>query len=301
MDRVSSFGNFNTLIDYGIRLQADVAQAQIRAASGQKTDSYSEISDSTRLVLELEQDLALSSQYVENANLVQPRVDSLYSSLSGISDVLSSFRATLASGFGGDQSSISGISAAAQSAQDQMNTLLNTNVAGSYIYGGSVTDRPPVDLDPATYPTQTYPSSTSTAYYQGDGEILSFTADTDIQIKYGITADEPAFEQAIRAMNMVANMASYDAATLEEAYDLIDGAIDEVAEMQARTSAKATAIEYAMDMHTEYELFAETLLSDLTEVDAAEATAEMQLLQTQLQASYSALSSSMKLSLMDYL
>ena len=299
MERVASFQNFQNLIDFGSRLQADVAQQSVRMATGKVSDDYSDISATTRLVLDLERDLALSSQYADNAALVQPYVDSMYSSLSTMTDTLSSFRATLASGMGGDINEISNIASAAQSALDEMTTLLNTEVAGVYIFGGSVTDRPPVDM--TAYTTATYPSTASTDYYQGNDHINSFIADTDYEISYGITADDDAFEQAIRAMNMVANMTTYDSDALQEAYGLISNAIDGTAELLARTSIKASAIEDVVDVHTEYELFAETLISDLTDADAAEATAEMQALQTQLEASYTALSKSLNMSIMDYL
>ncbi|RED44808.1 flagellin [Aestuariispira insulae] len=299
MQRVSSFGNFQTLIDHSVKLQADVAQQQIRAGSGKKTDKYSEIADSTKLVLDLQQDLALSTQYAENANQVMPQLDTMYSSLTQAADILSSFRATLASGFNGDPNSISGIAVTAQAAQEKMVALLNANVAGNYVFGGTVTDRAPVDM--SAYPVQTYPSSANTSYYGGNDKILSFTADTDYDVSYGITADNEAFEQALRAMNMIANLGTYDQNALQEAYDLTSNAIDANAELLAKTSANATSIDEALDMHTEYELFVETLLSDLTDVDAAEATAEMQALQTQLQASYTALSKSLSMSIMDYL
>ena len=116
-----------------------------------------------------------------------------------------------------------------------------------------------------------------------------------------MTADNAAFEQAMRALNLVANNSPLSTDTLNEALELASNAVDAVGVVQSGISNAASSIERASAFQTEYQSFAETLGSSLTSVDVAAVTAQLSTYQAQLTASYAAIAKVQSLNLASYL
>jgi len=139
--------------------------------------------------------------------------------MTSVSNLLNGFRCTLTAADSGSTDATA-IQQNAQQMLQEMGSLLNTQYAGSYLFGGGQTTNPPVDVSNASYPAMTLPSTASTSYYKGDDEIMSVrVSDTDT-VSYGVTADNPAFEQALRALNLVANNSPLSSDALNEAMSL---------------------------------------------------------------------------------
>ena len=123
----------------------------------------------------------------------------------------------------------------------------------------------------------------------------------DNTVTYGVTADNSAFEQAMRALNLAANNSPLSSATLTEALDLATSAVNATAEVQAQLGVASSSIETASAAQTSYQSFAKTLGGDLTNVDVAAVTAQLSTYQAQLTASYAAISKLQSLNLASYL
>ena len=143
--------------------------------------------------------------------------------------------------------------------------------------------------------------SSDTSYYQGNGDVASVRVSDERTIQYGITADNPAFEKAIRALNIVANASTLDADTLDEATSLSLDALDGVLGEQGKLSVDSASMERAISAQTEYQDFATSLGTDLNSVDVAALTAQMSAYETQLEASYAAIAKISNLNLFNYL
>jgi flagellar hook-associated protein 3 FlgL len=182
-----------------------------------------------------------------------------------------------------------------------MSSLLNTQYDGSYLFGGARTDAAPVDVSSAAYAAATSPSTADTSYYQGDSAIASVRVSDSQTVAYGVTADNTAFEQVMRAMNLVANNSPLSTNTLNEALGLATSSVDALGVVQTRISNASASIEKASASQTEYQSYAQTLGSSLTGVDVAAVTASLATYQAQLTASYSAIAKVQSLSLASYL
>ena len=108
-------------------------------------------------------------------------------------------------------------------------------------------------------------------------------------------------EQALRAMNLVANNSPLSTTTLNEALNLATSAVDAVGVVQSRISNASSSIERASSFQADYQSFAKTLGSDLTSVDVAAVTAQLSTYQAQLTASYSAIAKIQSMNLASYL
>ncbi len=139
---------------------------------------------------------------------------------------------------------------------EQMASLLNTQYNGGYLFGGSATKTAPVDISSATYAAASSPSTADTNYYQGDSQLGAVRVSDNQTVSYGVTADNTAFEQIMRAMNLVASNSPLSTDTLNEALDLAVDSIDKLGVVQTRISNASASIERASAYQTEYQSYA---------------------------------------------
>jgi flagellar hook-associated protein 3 FlgL len=127
-------------------------------------------------------------------------------------------------------------------------------------------------------------------------------ADETFETTYGITADEPAFEELLRALSYMSYAgANLDGTVLEEAYTMMKSAVDGLSDIRGRIGASSKVLESAKSGHEDYLTYATNLVSTLEDVDVAEATTRLAMDEVQLQASYLSLSRISQLSLLSYL
>ena len=113
------------------------------------------------------------------------------------------------------------------------------------MFSGARTTSAPVDIGSVTYAAATSPSTADTSYYQGDDEAASVRVSDSQTASYGVTANNTAFEQALRAMNLVANNSPLSTDTLNEALDLAASAVDAVEVVQGKISNASSSVERA--------------------------------------------------------
>ncbi|HIP78175.1 MAG TPA: hypothetical protein EYH07_06905, partial [Kiloniellaceae bacterium] len=174
-----------------------------------------------------------------------------------------------------------------------------------YLFAGSQTDSPAVDLTDVAYTPQAGLPGVFTAdfdYYQGDTLGLTVRTDETFETTYGITADEPAFEEMLRALSYMDYAgANTDVAVLTQAYTMMKSAVDGLSDIRGRIGASSKVLESASSGHDDYLTYATNLVSTLEDVDVAEATTRLAQDEVQLQGSYLAISRISDLSLLNYL
>jgi flagellar hook-associated protein 3 FlgL len=297
--RVATFATSQRLLATTMRIQSKVSDMEMQQASGSVSTTYGGLGSSTKQVLDLESALAQSKSYSSAASEATNRVQVMYSTLSGITDLMTSFRSTLTSMMSSDadSTSLAGLSTTASGDMNELASLLNTNYEGRYLFAGNSTERAPVDLTGYTADA----STASASYYTGDGGIAAVEVTRGQSVSYGITADNSAFEQAFRAMGAIAANSSPSTDELQSAYDLISSALDDASGVQAELSGKASAISRASDQQSDYQSQMTTAISSLKDADVTTIAVQLSTYQTQLEASYSAIAKMQSLSLSNYL
>ena len=297
--RVATFGISEQMIAAALRTQSAMASQQIQEASGQVSSDFAGYGSSTQQILNLQVSVSRSQSYVDAATAAGNKVEVMYSTVNSVADLLTQFRSLLTGASSASSTDATSVTQSAQDMLEQMASLLNTQYSGSYLFAGGRTTTAPVDLDSATNANS--PSSPDSSYYQGDGEIASVRVSDSHSVSYGVTADNTAFEQALRAMNLVAKNSPLSADTLTEALTLATSAVDAVGVLQSGISNSAASIERASTLQADYQSFAETLGTSLTGVDVAAVTASLSTYQAQLTASYAAIAKVQSLQLASYL
>lgn len=303
MNRISTYGQLNATLTSVLRQQSDMAVAQAQSATGLKSATYQGLGADSARALNLEAQLARSLQYVAQGEVVTSRIETMYGAMTNMIDTLGSYQTLLSTAMSGDSAEIAGLNYQSQTLLDTFVDSANARLAGRYLFSGDMTDAVPVHVSDPPYAPQTYPSTASTSYYQGDSAIATFQASDGKTITYGVTANEAGFEEAIRALSLGANASEdpVDQDALTEAYDLVNAALDALLVTQTKLSAAASALEWEMDVQTDVQVRLEAMVSTVKEMDVAEALTRMEALQTQLEASYAAISRINEMNLFDYL
>jgi flagellar hook-associated protein 3 FlgL len=301
ISRVATFANNDQMINAALRTQSTMANQQLQEASGQVSPDFGGLGSTSQQVIDLQISVTRSQSYIDAATGTDSKVQVMYSTMTSVTDLLTQLRSLLTGASNSATTDPASVTQSAQQMMQEMSSLLNTQYSGQYLFGGSRTTTPPVDISSSAYPAMTSPSAASTSYYQGDDQAASVRVSDTETVSYGVTADNPAFEQAMRALNLVANNSPLSTSTLDEALNLATSAVGASAEIQAHLGLASSSIQTASATQSDYQSFAKTLGSNLTGVDVAAVTAQLSTYQAQLSASYSAIAKIQSLNLASYL
>lgn len=292
--RVATFASSQSLLQAAMRIQVKEAEATTQQASGQVSDDYGGLGSKAGTVVSLQASVTRSKAYEEAANTASNRVETMYNAVGSILDDLSDLKATLAS----STASSNTLQESAKSTLESVVSLLNTQLDGRYLFGGSAVDTKPVDIDSIEGSTAT--SQDQLDYYQGDDQSTSVRVSSSRVISYGVTANDDSFRQALWAISTVAN-GSTDSASVTNAIDLLTSSISDIAGVQTKLSLDASDLNSAVSSQEDYQSDAADMISNLSEVDITTVAANMSNYQAQLEAAYAAIGKIANLSLASYL
>jgi flagellar hook-associated protein 3 FlgL len=287
--RVATFALSDQMVTGALRTEATMANLQAQEASGLKSQFLADYGADTQQIVNLQVSVTRSQSFVDASTLADNKVQVMYSAVGTMTDLITTLRTQLSAASTGSSTTTASAISSAQQMLQQMASLMNSQYNGEFVFGGARTATAPADL--TTFATGAGSLTTpDTSYYQGDGEIASVRVAADQTVSYGVTADNPAFEQIMRVLKFVANSTTLTSTDITSALDLASNALDATATVQAKLSNSAAQMESAKSLQTQYQNFAQALGGDLTGVDVAAVTAQLATYQSQLTASFSAIS-----------
>jgi flagellar hook-associated protein 3 FlgL len=299
--RVATFNLQSNLLDASMRIQSRMAEKEIQSASGLQSETYAGLDAATTTrVLNLQSALSSSETLSNSLSVAGDRVETMYAAIGDMIDQLANLRSVL-SASSTSTGSEDELNSTANGMLGDLEQLLNTKYDGRYLFSGSATTSAAVDL--STLATPTIPSTADSSYYQGTDDLASVRLSSNQSLEYGVTANDQAIEEAIRAVKIAATMTTspVDANALTEAYDIATSALEGLTALQATLSINANRIEDAEYREESLQSTLTSTITDLTKVDVAAVTVELKSYEAQLQASFSALATIFDTSLADYL
>lgn len=295
--RISTYGQHQTLVQNMTSLQGRVAEAQIKQASGLNSSSLSGLEGQAKTLLNLEGELTRSAGYIANGDAAIARLNSSYAAMQSVNNIATQVRGLTISYT--NATDLTGLQAQAQGMLEDLASTLNQPYAGQYLFAGTATNTKPVDLaqlSPATLPT-----AADTSYYRGDDGTLSAKIADSQTVSYGARADDPAIEALVRALNILATANPLDQAALTEAGTLTEQAAKGTATILESLSRQSSRIQDVVDGQTDIQLYAESWISDIREVDVVAVQTQLSMLETSLEATMQTIATFLRLSLADYL
>lgn len=297
--RIGTFANSNALVAATLRAQGQLADQQSQQASGKKSTTFGGLGGDASKLLNLSGQSARLTADNAAASSASTLTQSAYSAVGDILDLATTIRSQLASAVSGTNGSGAITASTAANWLSTLQSELNTQVGGVYVFGGQSADHAPVNFSSASYaPTASDPADTG--YYQGSASPRTLTTSQGEVLGVGLLASDPGFARLANTLSMLA-AAPTDPATLQSAYSAVGEAVTQIGAHQAAISSQAAALDTLMSSNTDRITTLDNLASDIDGADLATATVKVTQYQTQLDTLYSAISKLSSDSLLKYL
>ncbi len=311
-DRISTISIFNnTIRNFGV-VQSDIADLTRQISSGREAKDFKDLGNKTRLVLDLESKLLATKGYVSGNQIALIRLNRMNDSLSSLEEIATSLRNNLVNerSAAGDELPLADF-ARAQLAQ--VRDALNNSVSGRFLFAGGRTDVEPVsdivstsnlldDNGVPLLPLSEGSGTVSANYYLGDNDDVTIRATDQLTINYGITADSAAFQNLIGALHTaIRGEVQDDDDILVSAVDLVNEALDGIVSFRNQVNSNIQIMNGINELHENFKTYLNQTLGDQVGVDVVEATTQLSLNQTLLQATFQNFSRISNLKLVDFL
>jgi flagellar hook-associated protein 3 FlgL len=289
---------------------ADELNAQI--STGLTAQTYSQIAPQASQLVDFRTESAHEQGFIDTINRLGTRMETMDLSMAQIQKAVASFRSLLPNGaFNQAQPDVA---AQAKQLMVQIAGYLNIQDGSRYVFGGTNSDSPPVDLSnlpvgaAATLTKLVNGPLASNGYYAGGAATPPVRIDTRVTVDYSITAnDGQAFEPILRALNFLVQNAPFnntnpvDQANVSKAGQILDQAVTALADLQGKLGLQEQQLNDEKSVHTTTLNIAQNGIGSIVQVDQATAITRLQTLETQIQASFSATSQIQKLSLANFM
>ena len=295
--RIGSFAHSSALIAAGLRTQAKMADQQIQESTSLKSTTFGGLGGDAASLLRLSGQSSRLTADNAAANVAASYVQSAYSAVGGVADLATTVKSQLAAQISGANLDSASLATYAQGWLDDLQTPLNSQVGGVYLFGGEATDQAPVDFSAASYDPTT---AGNTGYYQGAATGRTFTSVDGTKIPLSVTAQSKGIEELARALSsIIANPG--DSTTLSSAFDLVGAAVTDIGASQEALGVQASQLSSLISQNGTKIDTLDDLTSKLKGADLAQAAVLVTNYQTQLQALYSTISTLSSVSLLQYL
>lgn len=302
MTRVATLAQHTQLNSLISRTQSKLADFNLQIVSGKNSQDYKGIAADASRLISLETSHTRVSQFIKNNNDADRIMNTMESHVARIFDVMTDFKTLLVDGLNASNAAELNMTSQAQEMLEEVAALLNVQEAGRYLFSGSMTDTPPVDLTtlPVSYVLPTVDGASS-AFYQGDTQQHLIRAAENFDVTYGVHAGEQGFERVIRSLDVMVKGGPIDRTTMEHSLSIVNQTLDDLPDIRTRIGTSRSAIEGTNQMHNEFILFTEQAISDIENVDLTKAVTLMNSAQVSLDASFLSLARLGELSLMNFL
>jgi flagellar hook-associated protein 3 FlgL len=200
MTRISTWELNNLTVNSALNVQSQLAQKEVQQSSGLTAEDFGTLGGAqTGETLSLEGEIAQSQTWAADATTVGSTTQGMYDSIGSLATLVTQLQTTVA----GAISSPTPTDVAPQiaSLMTSMAGEMNTQIAGQYVFAGANSGVKPVDLSnyPALNGSAYDSSAVDTSYYKGDNTTLSVRVSPQQTLAYGVTANNTAFEESLRA------------------------------------------------------------------------------------------------------
>lgn len=299
INRVSTASLYQqNLSDIG-SVQMDLARLNRQISSGYKADTWDQLNGTVERVSGYQTKLDTIKNFTINNTTIKARLNTMDQSVTQLQDIAERFASLISQRRTASAGTAMNFGVQAQSMLDQIAQDLNVQIAGRYLFSGANTTTKPI--------TQPMPSLTEDGvpddnYYNGTSDILTARVSEAQEMAYGVTGDNPAFQNLIGAIKTaIAGDEQSNDALLSKSVDLINLAVKGLADVKTSIATNTTNLSNIEDQHATLKLYWEESLKDETSTDIAEASIKLAAHQTTLQATFQAFASLTKLKLTDYL
>jgi flagellar hook-associated protein 3 FlgL len=301
--RVGTFAQHRLVTSFALGTQRRLFDAQVQVGSGKTAQRYQGIArDASRLV-DLKNAREQALQFRHNITVVRTRLDLMSFGLDEIEETVSAFKSQVVSAVNGNAAQLVDLTNQAQGLMAAVGDILNSRDGTRYLFAGVRTDTVPVNVNNVVDPPHappfgagSYPSAedTTRAYYSGGGTASDVTVklDFNLSVSYGVTADELAFEQILRGLQLVTSSQltpTVENDRLREGASVLEQGLASLEPIINRVAVSQVRLERFDEKHRLFVKSQEDLAGQIENVDPAEAITRLNAEQVALEAAFNTL------------
>jgi flagellar hook-associated protein 3 FlgL len=307
IDRIGSYANAQLMFSYIMKAENGLDISNRQVSTGKVADNYAGYRDKTAIMEAARSASARADANAEAANRALARLDVQDAQLSQLSDLASEIRTTITKA-AADRDGTS-LMSQLEGYFDQIVGLMNSKDANGYIYGGDNNQTPPVVVnslaDLAALPT------VADAFVNG-----SIQTEVKIGETHNVEVGLLASDLATDLFTLLRQVTQFDAGvdgpfsgtTTPAQQTFLESMIPTAVTAQHNVNAEAAAngihyqtVKQAMEQLEASSVVYKGFVSNIEDVDMAEALARLNQNQVALQAAFQVTSTLNRLSLLDYL
>jgi len=301
-----------------------------QVATGKKYRELKDYQANAPLIIDLNQEIEARTAYQQSIDLANLNVEAYDSTLERLVDVAQDMAKAADTIGTSDPNWESDTLTLVDNMMLEVESLLNTQIGDRHIYAGSrYSTAPTIDLrtltvfDNVTPPPGAFlvanpnvpeydtsfvapgPTANATAY-----DLADVTIDVGLQIQYGISADDDAFQRLVHGLRVLKSAAQPISGVLttadREQYlgiarQQAQLAQDAIRQLQSSNGAVMSKFARTKDLHSEFIGIANIALDGIEVVDSAVAATKLSTLTAQIEVSYATISRKAELSLVNFL
>ena len=307
MTRVSSFGNQQVMLSSLMNNQARVFKDQTQITTGKKEEYYSGFSSEVSTLLGAKTVFGQTQGYLRASDHVDRFLRTNDIQLGTMVTNAENVRDTMLEAIAQEETlALNELMGEAFSA---MISSLNTSIGGIHVFSGARSDIEPVI---GTTMSDLVAAANVSDLFQNDQRRPSAKIGQNTLMEYGLLADEIGQE----IFQVFKNIADFNAGPsgplsgkldatqldfLKNELTNMDAAIENLQILVARNGTRQNNVESIIQEHENQEVFLEIFISDIEDVNVAEAITRLNNDQVALEASYKITSQLTNISLLDFI
>lgn len=311
------------------RIQSELFTKQDQISSGKKSTTYAGLGSMARSSIEFNNQKSTVESYQYNITTATLYLNYIEPSIERMGEVANEVGDEILKNKDGSAPDTAYLKSMANDRLEEMNRLLNIQYNGKYLFSGSATTTKPMDgstvaqgnvntiIDGYTSAdamtrydaVDTYLAGNVGDYYKGDqaGPVHSARIDDGMDLDYGVRGDEAAIQKIYKGLYVVSTM-EYNPDESDAYWEIMDRALgdlqsgfDELQTLHASIGDKQKQVENSKLRHQDTLLVIEQQIGEIEDVDSAKVIMEFNALETQLNASYSMISTLSGMTLANYI
>ena len=151
MTRVAFFAHHNFSLFHALNTQSRISDLNVQLATGQKAQHYAGIQKDVGQLVGLEITRARTEQFIKNIDLADQRLELMDLAAGNVEDVAKEFRTTLQSALNAPEAFVDNLTTIATNMRLLVTEALNSRDGDRFLFGGTRSDRVPVDLTSSGY------------------------------------------------------------------------------------------------------------------------------------------------------
>jgi len=323
---MTTFRSLGTFLD---RTNESISKLQLQASSGKRMTRPSDDPSAIGSVFRARTQIQSSERYIKTIDSGTDRIDNMDSTFAGIENLLQRVREISVAGVNGGLSAQDMTTYGNEVGQlkEQLLSLANTQVGGTYMFGGYQTQTTPFVMNPAydplTYDPTIYNPATNPppVLYQGDagqmnieiapGELARVSVDggtffLGLQDSNGDgiydSSDSPAGSDIFHQLSLLeADLKANNPAGVESRIASIDPAIEQARTQRSLLGNIGSRLETARSHMEDIKVDMEAMRSRYEDADVIETITQLQQKQQAFEAALNVTGQVSKLSILDYM